>query len=585
VTAPNTPLAREHRILVVAADPQSTSSELLEEEAQLISRSFDQTKGARPALDTVKTSDRETLASSISTFRPSIVHFTGHGSPSGRILYEDSSGWIRNVTGLSLARTLLRSERRPDCVILNGCRVSREKNLLQYVADNIISVYPKNGGVDITPVVTRAIYREISAGHDFAEAFDSLKLNLVDAGLKAITHAQLYPGEQLPHDVRMRIMSVHEPSGPVALFESQPSFGVRGKNLSDILSYGPAPVKASKPLEENAKHKEGPRLYRVWFGTNRGPVDANDFGKGFGGERSEKVYYGHCDVSIPKYHTIGSVGDPWWKRFPAFWRNNHLAVQNISILPIIDYRTSLQAIFGNLPDVDKVLLIFIHGYNVNFEQAVIRAAQLGFDLGVRGATGLFSWPSKGKVASYAADIAAIEASEGVLREYVVQMANNTGARAVHLIAHSMGNRGLLRAFTNVVSEIASALTVPLSQLILAAPDVDVDLFKQLAVSYGAVAQRTTMYVSSRDKALYSSGILHDFPRAGYTPPVTVVKGIDTVEVSNIDLTFLGHGYIAEAQRVLQDMKTLIESNLDPRQRFGLEKLQNVDMNVYWRMRG
>jgi hypothetical protein len=30
------------------------------------------------------------------------------------------------------------------------------------------------------------------------------------------------------------------------------------------------------------------------------------------------------------------------------------------------------------------------------------------------------------------------------------------------------------------------------------------------------------------------------------PPTLVVPGIDTINVTNVDLTMLGHGYIAEA---------------------------------------
>ena len=37
------------------------------------------------------------------------------------------------------------------------------------------------------------------------------------------------------------------------------------------------------------------------------------------------------------------------------------------------------------------------------------------------------------------------------------------------------------------------------------------------------------------------------------PPTLVLPGIDTVNVTNADLTMLGHGYVAEARDVLIDM--------------------------------
>jgi esterase/lipase superfamily enzyme len=56
-------------------------------------------------------------------------------------------------------------------------------------------------------------------------------------------------------------------------------------------------------------------------------------------------------------------------------------------------------------------LVFLHGFNVTFEDAAIRAAQIGYDLKVPGATAFFSWPSRGSVAAYPADEASLEASE------------------------------------------------------------------------------------------------------------------------------------------------------------------------------
>lgn len=575
MASPGSKHPRQHRILVVAADPAATTSDFLQEEVNVIDESFGESKGIRPTIDSVRTSNQGQLAEAISQFKPSIVHFSGHGSPSGRVIYEDRAGWLRNVTGTTLAKPLARLSARPQCVVLNGCRVSREVNSLQFVADNVISVSHQSDGVDFTPTVSRALYREIGRGLGFADAFGLLEAKLAESVFRDEVQTDFYRGKELTREARLRLRG--EEFGQ--LRERETSY-MPGKDQP-----GPDLRSISENHENIAPEEDrGARLYRVWFGTNREPIDITNLRKGFGGERSGQVHYGYCDVSIPKYHTIGSIGDPWWKRFPRFWRNNRLEVDNLVSLSIDEYWKSICPTFYSLTEVDRVLLIFVHGYNINFNQSVLRAAQLGMDLGIRGATGLFSWPSKGQLSGYAADIAAIEASEQVLGDFIIDMTNRSGAASVHLIAHSMGNLGLLRAFSSIVGRIAQSLTVPLSQIILAAPDVDVDLFKRLAAAYAMVSKRTTMYVSGKDRALLSSGILRDHPRAGYAPPITVVNGIDTVEVTNIDLSFLGHGYIAEAQRVLQDMKMLLEENTPPPRRFGLQTCQTSDLDVYWRMK-
>ena len=108
------------------------------------------------------------------------------------------------------------------------------------------------------------------------------------------------------------------------------------------------------------------------------------------------------------------------------------------------------------------------------------------------------------------------------------------------------------------------------------------MFKDLAEAYYRLAERTTLYVSSKDKALATSGIIHDHPRVGFFPPITVVEGIDTVEVSNIDLTLLGHGYFADARILLEDIRDLLVNNTSPDQRGG--RLQSAQDGNYWIIR-
>jgi esterase/lipase superfamily enzyme len=145
----------------------------------------------------------------------------------------------------------------------------------------------------------------------------------------------------------------------------------------------------------------------------------------------------------------------------------------------------------------------------------------------------------------------------------------------------MGNRGLLRAIDRIAATAAKGAKVPFNQIILAAADVDRDTFARLSIAYRSVAQRTTMYVCAKDRAVEASYWLHDYPRAGLVPPVVVVPGIDTINVSNLDLTLLGHGYVAEARDVLQDMHRLIREGTPPERRFGLTRAVTEAGETYW----
>ena len=144
----------------------------------------------------------------------------------------------------------------------------------------------------------------------------------------------------------------------------------------------------------------------------------------------------------------------------------------------------------------------------------------------------------------------------------------------------MGNRGFARAIARITSHAAAIGNVRFGQILLAAPDIDVDLFIQLAVAYPLISDRTTMYVSAKDRALSVSSWLQDSDRAGFTPPITTLDGIDTIEVTNIDLTLLGHGYFAEAAPVLYDMKDLMEANKDPAKRLRIQE-KDASGRKYW----
>ncbi len=319
--------------------------------------------------------------------------------------------------------------------------------------------------------------------------------------------------------------------------------------------------------------------YTVWYGTNRRPVDPSDAGKGYSARRDDSVHYGSCRVFVPKGHRFGSLGSSWWKRL--FTGDDRLRLLRIEALESAGYWRTIAAHLETVERAGRQAVVFVHGYNVSFQKAALRAAQIGFDLKIRGAMAFFSWPSRGRLGPYLADAAAIEASEGAITDFLVDFADRSGANAVHIVAHSMGNRGVLRAVDRIAQQARKRSGKRFGQVMLAAADVDADLFRQLCAAYVQLAQRTTLYVSTRDRAVEASHWLHDFPRVGLMPPVFVAPGIDTVNVANVDLTRLGHGYVAEARSVLQDMHELIVRGAPPLQRFGLLPAEAPDGGRFW----
>lgn len=313
----------------------------------------------------------------------------------------------------------------------------------------------------------------------------------------------------------------------------------------------------------------GGHQVKVWFATNRQRGEKGDFP----GVRSHRVTYGNCQVFVPEDRRAGSLGRGLFGRI--LHGDNRVRVQDLEEFLEFAFWSEIKSEFEQLKDGERQALIFIHGYNTKFDDAARRTAQLKVDLSHKGPAAFFSWPSLGYLVGYSGDEAAIEGSEKDLRSFLIDFVQQSGAEAVHIIAHSMGNRGLLRA-VNAISQSAQSVTpVRFGQIFLAAPDVDAQLFAQLATAYSALAERATLYVTRNDKAVGLSKRMHKYARAGLVPPVSVVPGIDTIDASNVNLGLLGHGYAAEMRPVLADIHRLINDDTTPDHRFGLRRVPDA----------
>ena len=147
----------------------------------------------------------------------------------------------------------------------------------------------------------------------------------------------------------------------------------------------------------------------------------------------------------------------------------------------------------------------------------------------------------------------------------------------------MGNRGLARALQRIAADAATQSEVSFGQIFLAAPDIDRDLFLDLAELYPRYSERTTLYASNADLPVHVSSKLHDAPRAGYFEPYTVAPGIDTVAVPDFDIDLLGHSYFAQAEALLHDIYDLMRTNQAPAHRQRLIP-KTVDGETFWQLR-
>lgn len=229
----------------------------------------------------------------------------------------------------------------------------------------------------------------------------------------------------------------------------------------------------------------------------------------------------------------------------------------------------------------KEVFVFVHGYYVAFDEAARRTAQLAYALGFPGVAILYSWPSQATLTGYLTDETNIEWTIPHFREFLKQIRSRAGAARVHVIAHSMGNRAVLAGLRQLAADSQKPSTPLVDELVLMAPDVDADIFRDAMAEIRSVVSRITLYSSSQDKALLISKTVHGYQRAGDTKPaIVIVPGVDTIDASAADTGVTGHSYYADSRSVLFDLYSLFRHGDAPQARFGLLPMEQWGQR-YW----
>jgi esterase/lipase superfamily enzyme len=120
------------------------------------------------------------------------------------------------------------------------------------------------------------------------------------------------------------------------------------------------------------------------------------------------------------------------------------------------------------------------------------------------------------------------------------------------------------------------------EVVLAAPDIDTDVFvHQIAPDLVAIGAPVTLYASSTDRALSLSRLIHGGPRAGDSgDSLVVLKGIETIDATNVDAALTGHSYVGDRRSILSDLYYIIQCGVRAGKRFGLSR-KTRNGSGYW----
>jgi esterase/lipase superfamily enzyme len=342
-----------------------------------------------------------------------------------------------------------------------------------------------------------------------------------------------------------------------------------------VLAFGGYPRPSGSKPQPPAKIPSKPfEIVDVFYATDRKPESRRGRGQVRYLNRLAqvaKLNYGVCRVTIPANHKIGRL------ETPSIWRlqihddpAKHFTVLECSTKTGNAFFSEMRSIIDR--SENKSAFVFIHGYNVAFDEAAKRTAQLARDMKFPGVPILYSWASAASLKGYSQDEETVALTVKRLQTFLRDLSQSSGATELHLIAHSMGNRALVQAL-NLLNSAPLRVPKPFKQVVLTAPDVPTQDVDGLIAAASAQAERVTLYASSKDKALRLSKGLHAYRRLGYVYDFPYfIPGMDSIDASGVKTDLMGHSVFSSTKTVLTDLSDVIRHGEEPALRFSLMQL-------------
>jgi esterase/lipase superfamily enzyme len=219
----------------------------------------------------------------------------------------------------------------------------------------------------------------------------------------------------------------------------------------------------------------------------------------FNGERREDgLDYAEVSISVPPTHQPGKI--EWADTAPGNPAKHFVARKANYLEGESRFRARLDERLSRLPPGKRSVFLFIHGYNTRFAEGVFRYAQLLNDAEFPGVPLLFTWASQGKTTGYLYDLNSAAIARDGLENTMKHLANSKADRII-ILAHSMGNWLLLETGSRASPQIRGKLARKIDHVVLAAPDIDIDLFKAHMRRIGKPERPYIVIVSRDDRAL------------------------------------------------------------------------------------
>jgi len=253
----------------------------------------------------------------------------------------------------------------------------------------------------------------------------------------------------------------------------------------------------------------------------------------YSAERSKTLNFAKLDIGIPQNHVAGRVEKSGRAPDPS----RHFSARTYQpIAERQDFIRQLNVALAQRAPENREIFIFVHGYNNNFADSVFRNAQISYDYNIKSVSLHYAWPSGASIPLYVFDRDSALVGRRGLAE-TIEIAAETNATRIILVGHSMGAYVVTEALRDLALRGRTSTLKRLGGVVLAAPDIDVDVFLSQIDDIGDIPRPFAIIVSQRDRALgFSRRLAGGHPRVGSGSEVATLqkREIAVIDVSDID---------------------------------------------------
>lgn len=348
----------------------------------------------------------------------------------------------------------------------------------------------------------------------------------------------------------------------------------------------------------------------LYYATNRNHLgdrwSPDSYGQDFSADRSNNLRFGRVTVDVSvnkvkhflsnKVHNRSGDGEALSGYIEDKLRKKHTICafqepkNSSKETPAVLASTKAFIALKKQMELQRDMVIFIHGFNVDWFEAVASAMALELMLNRHSqdiddlkdtSVFLFTWPSNGKMMknkAYLSDRSDAEDS-GIavargflkLRDFLMTLRPkhkdpeiNECGQQLHLLCHSMGNYVLQHA-VNALHELNNQKNLPqlFQHIFMCAPDVDDNIFEldQPMANLHRLARQVTVYYNNGDLAMcisdYTKGNIDRLGHNGPARPLQLHNKINQLNCSNIVCGITEHSYYLWAT-VNEDIRQSID---------------------------